>query len=284
MDIKTALENIKVATDVFAKEEFLCIRENREEAIPVLLEYIKTVVDLGEDLPEDYDAHFYAMYLLAEFRVHEAFSVLIEYLKFDSEFVECVLGDILTEDFGAILASVATIDDIPAIKAVVEDKKLDEYQRSAATSALQVLFVEGVFERDKYEEYLRYVLENYRDNATFLGFVIIECKDAGFLELLPVIEKLYEEDLVETAIIHLSDLKKKIFWDDEATAKQKMKKDRSLFISDSIAMLEKWSCFNEKPVIEARTIPDKPDFGRKVGRNEPCPCGSGKKYKKCCGY
>jgi uncharacterized protein YecA (UPF0149 family) len=21
----------------------------------------------------------------------------------------------------------------------------------------------------------------------------------------------------------------------------------------------------------------------KVGRNEPCPCGSGKKFKKCCG-
>jgi uncharacterized protein YecA (UPF0149 family) len=27
-----------------------------------------------------------------------------------------------------------------------------------------------------------------------------------------------------------------------------------------------------------------PSFGKiKVGRNEPCPCGSGKKYKKCCG-
>jgi uncharacterized protein YecA (UPF0149 family) len=23
--------------------------------------------------------------------------------------------------------------------------------------------------------------------------------------------------------------------------------------------------------------------GSKVGRNDPCPCGSGKKYKKCCG-
>jgi uncharacterized protein YecA (UPF0149 family) len=23
--------------------------------------------------------------------------------------------------------------------------------------------------------------------------------------------------------------------------------------------------------------------GRKVGRNEPCPCGSGKKYKRCHG-
>ncbi|MFN5684903.1 SEC-C metal-binding domain-containing protein, partial [Bradyrhizobium sp.] len=23
-------------------------------------------------------------------------------------------------------------------------------------------------------------------------------------------------------------------------------------------------------------------FG-KIGRNDPCPCGSGKKYKRCCG-
>lgn len=22
--------------------------------------------------------------------------------------------------------------------------------------------------------------------------------------------------------------------------------------------------------------------GEKIGRNDPCPCGSGKKYKKCC--
>ena len=27
----------------------------------------------------------------------------------------------------------------------------------------------------------------------------------------------------------------------------------------------------------------KPASSKKVGRNEPCPCGSGKKYKKCCG-
>ena len=28
---------------------------------------------------------------------------------------------------------------------------------------------------------------------------------------------------------------------------------------------------------------DKQAVSNKVGRNEPCPCGSGKKYKKCCG-
>ena len=34
-------------------------------------------------------------------------------------------------------------------------------------------------------------------------------------------------------------------------------------------------------------IPDVPveqvHADEKVGRNDPCPCGSGKKYKKCCG-
>ena len=34
------------------------------------------------------------------------------------------------------------------------------------------------------------------------------------------------------------------------------------------------------PPGRARSLPAKPG---KVGRNDPCPCGSGKKYKKCCG-
>ena len=39
-----------------------------------------------------------------------------------------------------------------------------------------------------------------------------------------------------------------------------------------------------------RRLPEPPDLPeppapvpRRVGRNDPCPCGSGKKYKKCCG-
>ena len=32
----------------------------------------------------------------------------------------------------------------------------------------------------------------------------------------------------------------------------------------------------------AERRPEAARSGQKVGRNEPCPCGSGKKYKKCC--
>ena len=43
-----------------------------------------------------------------------------------------------------------------------------------------------------------------------------------------------------------------------------------------------------KPVVSSAgdgTVAKKPVVkkGAKIGRNDPCPCGSGKKYKKCCG-
>jgi len=41
---------------------------------------------------------------------------------------------------------------------------------------------------------------------------------------------------------------------------------------------------NETPYEQQKTVKQEPLVsGPKVGRNEPCPCGSGKKYKKCCG-
>ncbi len=35
--------------------------------------------------------------------------------------------------------------------------------------------------------------------------------------------------------------------------------------------------------LEKALNPPEPIKSKKVNRNEPCPCGSGKKYKKCCG-
>jgi len=41
------------------------------------------------------------------------------------------------------------------------------------------------------------------------------------------------------------------------------------------------------PADDHRSEPARPEpirnLGQKVGRNDPCPCGSGKKYKNCCG-
>ena len=38
----------------------------------------------------------------------------------------------------------------------------------------------------------------------------------------------------------------------------------------------------DDPLFRPRNIPAQVLKGRKFGRNEQCPCGSGKKNKKCC--
>jgi preprotein translocase subunit SecA len=47
--------------------------------------------------------------------------------------------------------------------------------------------------------------------------------------------------------------------------------------------------FSDEDGVEVFEVEDTPAdavenrSGRKVRPNDPCPCGSGKKYKKCCG-
>ena len=53
-------------------------------------------------------------------------------------------------------------------------------------------------------------------------------------------------------------------------------------IADWVVTLNEWRLANYQP------MPGVHPKGaaaatKKVGRNDPCPCGSGKKYKKCCG-
>jgi len=53
---------------------------------------------------------------------------------------------------------------------------------------------------------------------------------------------------------------------EEIAAKEKAKQDRLVFSHDGEVA--------KQPVRRSK---------KKIGRNQPCPCGSGKKYKKCCG-
>lgn len=48
------------------------------------------------------------------------------------------------------------------------------------------------------------------------------------------------------------------------------------FIRQAVAILHRWTRDNDP-------LQAKETMRKKVGRNDPCSCGSGKKYKKCCG-
>jgi uncharacterized protein len=51
-----------------------------------------------------------------------------------------------------------------------------------------------------------------------------------------------------------------------------------------ISTLNAWRLANYNPLQAATPIWRRSSpAAKKIGRNDPCPCGSGKKYKRCCG-
>jgi len=55
-------------------------------------------------------------------------------------------------------------------------------------------------------------------------------------------------------------------------------------IPDWVVTLHEWRLANTRTASVVERAASPPSAARgKVGRNEPCPCGSGKKYKRCCG-
>ena len=67
---------------------------------------------------------------------------------------------------------------------------------------------------------------------------------------------------------------------------KRMEKDGVNF--QSLRQMKKWMKEHEAE-LKAEQNGDVPKVetvvheGPRIGRNDPCPCGSGKKYKKCCG-
>ncbi len=66
---------------------------------------------------------------------------------------------------------------------------------------------------------------------------------------------------------------------------KRMEKDGVDF--KSIRQMKKWMKDHESELRAEQAGTQKVETvvheGPRIGRNDPCPCGSGKKYKKCCG-
>lgn len=68
---------------------------------------------------------------------------------------------------------------------------------------------------------------------------------------------------------------------DEMLEKYKMRYLENKIVSSTTVLYRSKAFSNTLGIIEEEE--NSPHITEKVGRNDPCPCGSGKKYKKCCG-
>ncbi|MCR5791134.1 MAG: SEC-C domain-containing protein [Lachnospiraceae bacterium] len=70
--------------------------------------------------------------------------------------------------------------------------------------------------------------------------------------------------------------------------KERLYKNMVAAQADWLYGLEEWDAIFDKETQQRLYKEQKSSMtirheGPKIGRNDPCPCGSGKKYKKCCG-
>jgi len=110
--------------------------------------------------------------------------------------------------------------------------------------------------------------ERYQMPATYVCGFLDGIKDA--LNEAPDVENLEEDTMVEATV-------------DFQTLYRKMVE----YKAEHLYTLPQWDAhFTEEERKEMYTEQKKANTfvheAKKVGRNESCPCGSGKKYKKCC--
>jgi hypothetical protein len=114
-------------------------------------------------------------------------------------------------------------------------------------------------------------------------------------ELLDDIKDAYEEGLVDPGYIGFDDVKRDLAMGKDRLLARLADNPHRRLVADTVAEMGRWASFREdRPKDRADAAPDS-QFHRaapssqvkratpKTGRNEPCPCGSAKKYKRCCG-
>jgi uncharacterized protein DUF1186/SEC-C motif-containing protein len=274
----------------------------REALTPMLLAELERAADSPQallDEPESYMLHVYAMYLLAQFREPRALDPLLRLFSLTGDAVELLLGDVVTEDGGALLASVCH-GEVAPIKALIENREANEYGRDAGICALLTLVAEGDLDRGELIDYLRQFSRTLGpEDFLIQAFWVAAADELYPEELMPEIRAVYAAGAVDDSFIALRDLDRTLKKGREA-ALASLRENRR-YLTDAIGALSAWACFNEEVYLPGPEDQDDDDDGGddprdpwlsppvtyvretpKVGRNDPCPCGSGKKYKRCC--
>lgn len=251
----------------------------RGQIIPELLniiEYTKQkVAELTQD--GDYMAHIYAMYLLAQFREERAYPALVDFFSIPGEVTIGATGDVVTSDLDRILASVS-YGDTSLMERLVEDEEVNEYVRAAALAGMVASVAQGEKPREEVMAYYRSLFRSKLSREhSFAWDAAVSCSaDLYPEEVFDDIKQAFKDHLIDEFFVDLPLVEKTLERGKERVLKDLREDKKHSLIGNTIDEMQRWACFNvpEPAVVHS---------GRKVGRNESCPCGSGKKYKRCCG-
>jgi hypothetical protein len=173
---------------------------------------------------------------------------------------------------------------------------VDEFVRGSALRSLSVLVHQGALAR---ADVVAYLADLFRDKlekeySHVRDVVVSEALNLHATTLAEDIRAGYEAGLIDPGYVHPTSVERGFAMTEDAALARAKRRCGGL-IDDVIREMHWWACFqpggssHSEAQLEFQPMPDRPESemvvrsAPKVGQNAPCPCGSGRKYKKCCG-
>jgi len=272
-------------------------RRHRDAMVPKLIGVLQEAsAEARSGGKREGQAPFFALFLLAEFKAKEALPAILEAVSLPGELPFDLFGDAITSILSRVLASLAG-DRFEVLDHLIGDQGLNQYVRWEGAQAYLLLVRDRRLTRLEAVQHLQQHLREaiQRDDWAIAGPLVSQLARLAPKEAYEDIVEAYRHGIVETILVTLQDVEKSIA-EGEVGFLRRQASWEPTGIADTIAELETWAAFRKEPSPRPSARPPIPRAGpssklfpppephaHHVGRNEPCPCGSGKKFKKCCG-
>ncbi len=274
MTIDDAIHDFATASNALPRDAMQWSLANWDVAGPRFTALVEGYASGADTAEQTERALFFVLHLLAERRETAAFVPLCRILA-DAETADLVLGEGLTQTLCGLLISLFDGDAAP-LQALVEMAAADDFVREGALLALAYLTRTGRWPGEAMRAYLRRLRQELpqESHTVWLGWVLAVAH-LGYADLAGEAETLLRTGLVPEGIMGPGD-----FWRDLRRALDDpadmagFDHDNVGPFTDAVGELSRW---HDEPAPAPVVNPL-----RGVGRNDPCPCGSGRKYKKCC--
>ena len=238
---------------------------------------LNSVADDNDLSEEDWQSFIISVYLLSKLRSKSAYKHFINICKLSEDSLHSLLSNSVTECLHQFLGS--TFDgNLDLIRELITDDNLDIYSRNLLIKTYLVLYKNKVLTREQVVSEFKLIFSLLNEkNIELISFLIGYCNDIHASELNDEIIASFNKKFVDESIIKLSDIEKGFKKPYSNIITRFMSDESYNMIDDPIKEMEWWFCWKKDSVSNA-------PIKTKTGRNDPCSCGSGKKYKKCCLY
>ncbi|MEW6088593.1 MAG: SEC-C metal-binding domain-containing protein [bacterium] len=227
--------------------------------------------------PPEFWAVVHASYILGAISGEKVVVPLLRALRWSVAFDCDWVSDKLTYMFSKI-----GISAIPELKKLSVDRTSDWFTRSVVMNSLGGITIDNP---EVEEDIFSFIGAIFRDESEDW-----ETRQLAANVLLDFLRQEYRDELIkfgkkDTEFCHKDKSHTAMF--DEEWARQEFsrgEKDYSEYIDDWLSFYDEDEIKGRQDRWDKEALEDMEDEEEtlKIGRNDPCPCGSGKKYKKCC--